>query len=85
MQSNYKSKEARQESKRIMVHTMDKKDRMITAKDYCIREQVGSLKARIKKINGEMVNRNQSDIKFIDCEPVGAPVFAEVNNGQWVA
>jgi len=59
--------------------------KIINAKDYMLREGVKTVKERIKKICGEMIKRGVLDTPFIDCEPVGKPVFAEVNHGQWVA
>lgn len=60
-------------------------DKIINAKDYMLREGVKTIKERINKIRKEMIKRGVLDTPFIDCEPVGKPVCAEINFSQWVA
>ena len=64
---------------------MNTKMKIISAKDYMFREHVKTMKERINKICGEMKRRGILDTPFIDCDPIGSPVYAEVNFGQWVA
>jgi len=62
---------------------MQTKMKIINAKDYMKREGVKSMKERINKICARM--GDTLDTPFVDCEPIGKPVYAEVNFGQWVA
>lgn len=64
---------------------MNSKMRIINAQDYLFRERCSDLRARYKKICSEMMKRNVMETPFVDCEPVGKPVHAEVNFGQWIA
>ena len=59
--------------------------KIINAKDYMKREHVKSMKERINKICTAMMKRGVLETPFVDCEPIGKPVYAEVNFGQWVA
>jgi hypothetical protein len=58
---------------------------IITAKDYAQRERALNVKDRIKKMCDNMVFRGVMDTPFVDCEPEGKPIEAEINFGQWVA
>ena len=60
-------------------------DKIITAKDYAIREGATNVRERIRKISNEMVQRHILDTPFDDSEVVGKPVNAEINWGQWIA
>ena len=63
---------------------MQTKMKIINAKDYMKRERVKTMKERIQKICGEMTRRGVLETPFVDCEPVGKPVYAQVNFGQWL-
>jgi len=62
---------------------MQHKMKVINAQDYMKREHVNTMKERINKICKKM--GDTLDTPFVDCEPVGKPVYAEVNFGQWLA
>jgi len=59
--------------------------KIINAKDYMKREGVKTMKERINKICSRMVKNGSLDTPFVDCEPIGKPVYAKVNMGQWLA
>lgn len=64
---------------------MQSKTKIISAKDYMFREKVKTMKEHIQKTCSEIMKRRILDTPFVDCEPVGKPVYAQVNFGQWVA
>ena len=63
---------------------MQTETRIINATDYLFREKHKTIKDRIKSLCAGMVKRGLLDTPFVDCEPVGKPVFAKVNFGQWL-
>jgi hypothetical protein len=60
-------------------------DRIIRARDYAQREGVRSVVERIARISAQMVARRLLDTPFVGGAPVGKPVVAEINHGQWIA
>jgi len=60
-------------------------DRIIQAKDYAAREGARSVKERIARLSSQLVQRRLLDTPFVGGAPVGQPVTAEVNHGQWMA
>ena len=59
--------------------------RIINAKDYLFRKRAKTYKDYINITCNEMLKLGVLDTPFDDCDPVGKPVYAEVNNGQWLA
>lgn len=60
-------------------------DRIIRARDYAEREGGRSVVERIARISTQMKARRLLDTPFVGGAPVGKPVTAEVNHGQWIA
>jgi len=59
--------------------------KIINAKDYLFRKHAKTYKEYINITCNEMLKLGVLDTPFDDCEPVGKPVYAEVNRGQWLA
>jgi len=59
-------------------------DKIINAKDYLFREGYKTIKERIIKECGKRTRKGLLETPFVDCEPLGKPVFAKVNFGQWL-
>jgi hypothetical protein len=59
--------------------------RIIRAKDYARREGAKSVVERIVRISAQLAHRRLLDTPFVGGAPVGRPVLAEVNHGQWMA
>jgi hypothetical protein len=57
-------------------------EKIITAKDYAMREGAASVKERIENICKKQGKGNETPIAG---EPKGKPVNAEINFGQWIA
>ena len=60
-------------------------DRIIQAKDYAAREGARTVIERIARLSSQLVQRRLLDTPFVGGAPVGKPVMAEVNHGQWMA
>ncbi|MFZ5856789.1 MAG: hypothetical protein ACOYZ6_08160 [Chloroflexota bacterium] len=60
-------------------------DKIIRASDYARREGARNVKERIARLSAQMAGRRLLDTPFVGGEPVGVPVLAEVNHGQWIA
>lgn len=60
-------------------------DRIIQARDYARREGARNVTERIARMSAQLAARRLLDTPFIGGAPVGEPVKAEVNHGQWVA
>jgi hypothetical protein len=60
-------------------------DKIIRAKDYAQREGAKSVVERIARISAQLAHRRLLDTPFVGGAPVGTPVLAEVNHGQWMA
>ena len=59
--------------------------KIITAKDYLVRNRARTVRERIKMLSGQMYQRGVMDVPSQDAAPTGSPVIAEVNHGQWLA
>ena len=59
--------------------------RIITAKDYCLRDGVGSVKERIKKIQKDILSRKKIKIVVQIDKVSSRPVYARIELGQWCA
>ena len=57
-------------------------EKIITAKDYAMREGAKTVRERIEIMCKKMGKNNDSPIRG---EPKGKPVKAEINFGQWIA
>lgn len=60
-------------------------DKIITAKDYAMREGAKTISQRIKNISKKMEAKGVLDTPFDDSEVCGKAVDAEINWGQWIA
>lgn len=60
-------------------------ERIIRARDYAEREGARSVVERIARMSTQLERRNLLDTPFVGGTPVGKPVMAEVNHGQWIA
>ncbi len=60
-------------------------NKIINAKDFLFRKHAKTYKEYINITCNEMLKLGVLDTPFIDCEPVGKPVYAQVDFGQWVA
>ncbi len=59
--------------------------RIITAKDYCRRDGVASVKERIQKIQKEALKRKRIEIRIQFDKISPRPVYARIELGQWCA
>lgn len=60
-------------------------DKIINALDYAEREGHKTVRKMYIAWCREMSKKFRLSTPFVDCEPVGKQVKAEVNSGQWVA
>lgn len=60
-------------------------ERIINAQDYAKRDGCKSTREMIRRWSGKMYQRGMLDTPFKDGKPLGTPLMAEVNHGQWVA
>lgn len=60
-------------------------NRIISAKDYAVREGVSSVRELVKRWSARMYQRGQLDTPFIDGPSVGKALVAKVDHGQWIA
>lgn len=59
--------------------------RIITAKDYCLRDGVGSVKERIKNIQKDILSKKKIKIGVQIDKVSSRPVYARIELGQWCA
>jgi hypothetical protein len=64
---------------------MSSVNRIITAKDYAIRERAKTVREMVKRWSGRMYQRGQLDTPFVDGPSAGTALAAKINHGQWVA
>ena len=64
---------------------MQSVDYIITAKHYCAREGVKTVRERIKKLSDAIRKRNGVAFLHLEEAPRGFAVFAEIDFGQWIA